>query len=59
MPESVKRRSSSGAVMGAIVRCSGVVAMNARGYPSVNGPRPLLGVTRRQERAPETALVAR
>jgi hypothetical protein len=55
----VKRRSSSGAVMGAIVRCSGVVAMNARGYPSVNGPRPLLGVTRRQERAPETALAAR
>src|SRR5204862_191263 len=30
MPESVNRRGSSGPTMGAIVRCSGVVAMDGR-----------------------------
>src|SRR5436305_1398733 len=34
MPESVNRRGSSGPTIGAIVRCSSVVAM-ARGYPLI------------------------
>src|SRR5689334_18886001 len=39
MPESVNRRGSSGPTIGAIVRCSGVVAMLG-GYLRRPGPRP-------------------